>query len=164
MNQVNRFIIIAVLLALAKFVTAQNQQPQTITLSSPGVINFQNLADQELLNPPAITRRFNAEADEEHHRGITRHHDVSGAVVTKVVLPASSTRTQSPAPAAYFNGLTDNGQVIPPDVSGAAGPDHLMETLNSQYRIFNKTGGTVSTLSLNSFWSGISGSPYSDPH
>jgi len=164
MNQVNRFFILAVLLSLTKFVMAQNGNPQTITLSAPGVINFQHLADQELLNPPVPMAKLNGEADEEHHHGIPKHHDVTGAIVTNVVLPTSGMRTQSPTPVTSFNGLTDNGQVIPPDVCGAAGPNHLMETINSQYRIFNKTGGTVSTLSLTSFWSGISGSPFSDPH
>ncbi|HYV90360.1 MAG TPA: T9SS type A sorting domain-containing protein [Chitinophagales bacterium] len=164
MNQINRFLILVVFLVFTKFVMAQNSNPQTITLSAPGVINFQHLADQELLNPPVPMAPLNAEADEEHQHGIPKHHDVTGAIVTNVVLPTSGMRTQSPAPTAFFNGLTDNGQVIPPDVSGAAGPNHLMETLNSTYRIFNKTGGTVSTLSLTSFWSGVSGSPFSDPH
>src|SRR5438876_2773335 len=98
MNKVNRFFILVVFLVLTKFVMAQNSNPQTITLSSPGVINFQHLADQELLNPPIPMAKRNAEADEEHHKGIPKHHDVTGAIVTNVVLPTSSTRTQSPAP------------------------------------------------------------------
>src|SRR5437763_16615474 len=109
MKQINRFFILGIFLCLTKFVTGQNGNPQTITLSAPGVINFQHLADQELLNPPAPRANFNAEADEEHHRGIPNHHDVSGAVVTNVVLPTSSTRTQSPSPTTSFNGFTDNG-------------------------------------------------------
>jgi hypothetical protein len=163
MNQINRLFILTVLLSLTKFVMAQNGNPQTITLSTPGTINFQHLANQELLNPPVPRSNFNAEEDEEQHRGMPKQHDVTGATVTNVVLPTSGLRTQSPAPTTSFNGLTDNGQIIPPDVSGAAGPNHLLETINTQYRIFNKTGGTVSTLSLASFWSGVSGSPFCDP-
>src|SRR5690349_13657311 len=133
MNQINRFLILTVCLVLTKFVTAQNRNPQTMPLSAPGVINFQHLAEQELLNPAPARVKFNAEADEEYHTGVPKHHDVTGAIVTNVVLPTSAMRTQSPAPVTSFNGLTDDGQVIPPDVGGAAGPNHLMETLNSSY-------------------------------
>ena len=55
--------------------------------------------------------------------------------------------------------------MIPPDTMGAVGPNHLMVMLNSQVRIQNKTGGTISTVSLSTFWTsgtGLTGSPF-DP-
>jgi len=135
-----------------------------IPLSSPGVINFTNLALEEASHPQINIQR-NLEEDEELHKGIPKKHTVEKAYVTNVTMPEGETRTQSPPPTASFNGLTDNSTIIPPDVSGSSGPNHLMENINSQYRIFNKSGGTVSTLSLTSFWSGItSGSPFCDPH
>jgi hypothetical protein len=64
-----------------------------------------------------------------------------------------------------FQALPDNDEVIPPDTMGAAGPTHLMTMLNSQVRIQDKTGGIVSTVSLDTFWTagtGLVGDPF-DP-
>ncbi|MGB6649033.1 MAG: hypothetical protein WBG01_10920, partial [Bacteroidota bacterium] len=65
-------------------------------------------------------------------------------------------------PTASFEALPDNNAVIPPDTHGAAGPTHLMTTLNSQVRIQNKSGGIISTTSLDGFWSALTGDPF-DP-
>jgi hypothetical protein len=65
-------------------------------------------------------------------------------------------------PTASFEALPDNNTVIPPDTHGAAGPAHLMTTLNSQVRIQNKSGGIISTNSLDGFWSVLTGDPF-DP-
>lgn len=64
-----------------------------------------------------------------------------------------------------FLGLDDNNTSIPPDTMGAAGPDHLLVMLNTQVRIQSKTGTTLNTVSLSTFWTsgtGLSGSPF-DP-
>jgi len=69
----------------------------------------------------------------------------------------------SPAPATSFQALADNNTVIPPDPQGAAGPDHLMVTLNSQVRIQSRTGSVISTVSINSFWSRFGFAQVFDP-
>jgi len=56
-----------------------------------------------------------------------------------------------------FQAIPDNNTSIPPDTMGAAGPNHLMATLNTQVRIQNKSGSSISTVSLNSFWSSVNG-------
>lgn len=54
-----------------------------------------------------------------------------------------------------FPGLTDTAW-IPPDTQGAAGPAHLMETLNGGVGIFEKATGTLlSQISLQAFWSSL---------
>jgi uncharacterized delta-60 repeat protein len=58
----------------------------------------------------------------------------------------------SPSPTIDFNAIDDNQTVIPPDTHGAVGPNHVMTVLNSQVRIQNRTGGTISTVDLNTFW------------
>jgi hypothetical protein len=71
-----------------------------------------------------------------------------------------------PAVSASFAALGDINTSIPPDTNGAAGPAHLMTMLNTQVRIQNKAGGTVSTVTLSTFWTagtGLFGSPF-DPH
>jgi len=56
--------------------------------------------------------------------------------------------------------------VIPPDLGGAIGPNHAVTALNSQVRIQDKTGTTISTFTLNGFIStvgGVSGANAFDP-
>ena len=69
--------------------------------------------------------------------------------------------TSSPVPLApvldiNFAGLGNppHGQdVIPPDTMGAAGPNHLVSLLNSDFGVFSKTTGEVlQQISLQSFW------------
>ena len=58
----------------------------------------------------------------------------------------------SPLPDLDFLGLEDNNNSIPPDVNGAAGPDHLMVTLNTGFRIMDKQGNVISDIGSGSFW------------
>jgi hypothetical protein len=58
---------------------------------------------------------------------------------------------------ASFSAATDNNTYIPPDTMGAAGPSHLMVMLNGTVRIQNKSGGVISSVTLNSFWGKPSG-------
>jgi subtilisin-like proprotein convertase family protein len=69
----------------------------------------------------------------------------------------------SPAPASSFKALEDNGTSVPPDTHGAVGPYHLMVAHNTQLRIQTKTGGNLSTVTLNEFWSGLGATITFDP-
>ncbi len=60
-----------------------------------------------------------------------------------------------PSLVASFPALGDNNAAIPPDTHGAAGPDHLMVTLNTEVRIQDRTSDVISTVGLNTFWTGI---------
>lgn len=153
---------------------AQVQGPIETTISGHGEMNFSQLADWELKHPPKLQRLRNFEEKDEQLKGIPQYLPVppnakfnefdANAIITRMG-PDNALAT-SPAPIVSFNGLLDNNTTIPPDVNGAAGPSDLFETLNSQYRIFSKTGATIKTLSPSSFWSGLNtvGSPFSDPH
>ncbi len=67
----------------------------------------------------------------------------------------------SPPTAVNFQALGDNNTRIPPDVHGAVGGPHLMTTLNSEVRIQNRSGGIISTVSLQTFWSPVG--PFGGP-
>ncbi len=78
--------------------------------------------------------------------------------------PGAVLSSGTPSPSASFAALGDNNTAIPPDVHGAAGPNHLMTTLNTQVRIQNRTGGVISTTTtLTSFWSSTGASGVFDP-
>ncbi len=170
-------LTIVATVVLVSPVRSQEIQGTDDPIAGKGVINFKKLADKEKLNPPKQQRQVDNEEKEEALRGIPQNlpvpagikvHQVTGNYITKITRGDITDRpaAASPAPVITFNGLLDNNAIIPPDVNGAAGPNHLFEALNSQYRIFNKSGGIISTLSLNAFWTGLvaSGTPYSDPH
>ena len=87
-------------------------------------------------------------------------------------LPAPGPRAfvAPPPPALSFTGLDEIPRVgtssitIPPDVDGAVGPNHVVETLNNNYRFFNRnTGAVLSTISITTFWTPAGGSGYFDP-
>ena len=78
-------------------------------------------------------------------------------------VPAPSV-SSSPAPSApaldgSFAGLGNpphsEGDVIPPDTMGAAGPDHLVSLLNSDFGVFNKTGTLLRKVPLQTFWESL---------
>jgi uncharacterized repeat protein (TIGR01451 family) len=73
--------------------------------------------------------------------------------------PRQPATTPDPQIVASFQALDDNNEGIPPDTHGAAGPEHLMTTLNTQVRIQRRDGSVLSTMSLASFWS-----PLPDPN
>lgn len=59
----------------------------------------------------------------------------------------------SRAPLVQFAGM--NGAGIPPDPTGAAGPDRYVQAVNTSYRVFSKTGSSVAgPFSLSSLWPG----------
>ncbi len=67
-----------------------------------------------------------------------------------------------------FTGIIQNwsGQsttVTPPDDNGTAGPNHYMQTINSKYTIYNKTGTLLAgPTNLNVFFSGLPGGNNND--
>ena len=56
------------------------------------------------------------------------------------------------APIVNFQGMSGSG--YPPDPTGAAGPNHYVQAVNSKYRVFDKTGGIIpqATFNLSVLW------------
>jgi hypothetical protein len=55
--------------------------------------------------------------------------------------------------------LPDGRDVIPPDTMGAAGPNHLVSILNSEFGVFGKDGTLRSSVTLQSFWASLGTDP-----
>jgi hypothetical protein len=66
--------------------------------------------------------------------------------------PAEQPAVLAPALAGGFAGLGDSAGAIPPDTHGAVGPNHVMETLNTQVQVVDRSTMTRTTLSLGAFW------------
>ena len=77
--------------------------------------------------------------------------------------PAAST-LQSLPPVTSFAAVADNGTVIPPDAEGAIGPHHLMEALNSQVVIQDRSGNVLSAITNWTFWSSLGVTESFDAH
>jgi hypothetical protein len=78
--------------------------------------------------------------------------DASAASGSEALAPAISTQL-SLSPVNSFAAVADNGTVIPPDTEGAVGPHHLMEALNSQIVIQDRSGKILSAITNWTFWS-----------
>ncbi|MEP6846355.1 MAG: hypothetical protein ABI861_10145, partial [Panacibacter sp.] len=158
---------------IATTISFAQDAPLATKIAGSGKINFSEIARKEMQNPNAFIKQDGKQrVIEEQLKGIFRNlsvpgnatvTEIKGQFVTDISMPQPDIK--SPNPVKSFIGLTDNNTVIPPDVMGAAGPNHLMETLNSEYQILNKNGGLIATVSLSAFWSGLSGAgvPFSDP-
>jgi PKD repeat protein len=68
---------------------------------------------------------------------------------------------ESRAPIMNFNG--QDSPYYPPDDNGTVGPNHYMQTINTVYAIYNKTGTLVAGPSnMNTLFSGVTGSTCND--
>ena len=80
-------------------------------------------------------------------------------------VPAAATvAPRAPVLDASFAGLGNprhgQGDVIPPDTMGAAGPSHLVSLLNSDFGVFDKsTGALLDNVDLQSFWASLGTGP-----
>lgn len=85
--------------------------------------------------------------------------------------PTPSTAANAATLVASFAAL-DNGQAIPPDTQGAAGPNHLMVMLNTEVRIQDRSGTPLKApgsppysldATLDDFWGGLGKPATFDP-
>jgi len=63
-----------------------------------------------------------------------------------------------------FDGIPDLGTTIPPDPHAAVGPNHILATVNSRFRISDKEGNTLKTITASTWYQSVlpSASPF-DP-
>ena len=156
-----------ILLIVAVYVGPTGSEPTTsigmeVTKRVPFV---RESIDEILARAPLRTRAVPGDRAIPFHR-IPRRSGATGQAgspLTELYL-ATPFFTSSPAPLApsldsSFAGLGNppHGQdVIPPDTMGAAGPNHLVSLLNSDFGVFNKTTGAVlQKISLQSFWGSL---------
>ena len=153
------------LVVLFSLVTARSvaQTRGTGREEARGEINFSSLATYYRLHPePLAVRRPDNDDDDNAPRSARSISDPS-LIRTR----SSSTHTAmlpvgggaflpvSPGPVDSFESTLDNNTVIPPDTHGAVDSQYCMTAINSSVTIQTRTGTTVSTVSLDGFFSGI---------
>ncbi len=134
--------------------------------SERAVVNFSEAAAQSSARPVSKKRR----PDGRKRGGAGGEVSVASTPVAPSVAMASGEplitaagSVPSPQPSASFLALLDDASSFNPDTQGAVGPNHLMVTLSSQVRIQNRSGGVISTVSLDAFWGGLGNSTVFDP-
>lgn len=61
----------------------------------------------------------------------------------------------SPRTVSGFEGIPDLGVSIPPDPHIAAGPNHLLAVVNSQFAIFDKSGNTLKLIDADAWYNNV---------
>src|ERR1041384_8318602 len=131
------------------------------------VVNFTELANRRPLAPSTTPAKPKA-----RHRPRRRSKSAEPRLSlqsapetsrSEALTLALASQAQSPPAADSFLALPDDGTAIPPDTMGAVGLNHVMTTLNSQVRIQDRTGASISTVDINSFWSSVGNPDVFDP-
>ena len=123
---------------------------------------FDAVRSASLLHPPRLLRnrvitRPRISGDSSVGAPATRAAALA-APATPVSVGSPSSR--APVLAGTFQGLVnpphDQTDVIPPNAMGAAGPDHLVSLVNTEFGVFDKaTGALLASVPLDSFWGGL---------
>ena len=149
----------AVQLVLAVGGPAAGRVPIPVVRSA--TVNFADLARREALglgSRPPVRPLLRPEMEEPA--------EPAGAIAPEGFVPAVpfGALVASPSPSSSFMGLNDIPMVdssyivIPPDVGGAVGLTRTLEGHNNNYRILNKTDGSVvSTVGTATFWAAATG-------
>ena len=126
--------------------------------------NFKALAREEALGPmPLNEHRTILRPVAPRIESTSENESTVAAPESEVQGPAVST-LQSLPPVNSFAAVADNGTVIPPDAEGAIGPHHLMEALNSQVVIQDRSGNVLSAITNWTFWSSLGVTESFDAH
>jgi hypothetical protein len=129
-------------------------------------INLRQVARQQALESsqlaPAESRAIHAPKGDvpPGRRPVALPAELSGSKerpsVASVLAPLASTTGISPPPSQTFKGQELLGNTIPPDTGGAVGTTHIITATNDRLRILDRNGVVLSTVTLSSFWSGVS--------
>ena len=126
--------------------------------------NFDAAAHEEALGPmPLNEHRTIHRPLSPLSQSTSQNEDAAAAPQSAAQAPAVST-LQSLAPVNSFAAIGDNGTVIPPDTEGAVGPHHLMEALNSQVVIQDRSGKILSAITNWTFWAALGVTQSFDAH
>ena len=134
-------------------------------------VTFSEMMAYDAAHPELRTTRKNIPEAEFNHTDFLRAHGIglqnnasqiqnnTGNTTNK----AKQIQTVSPPPVLTFSGQVSTGNMIPPDVFGAVGPNHVLTAHNQDVRITNKLGVQISSVSLDAFWASVTPAGTFDP-
>src|SRR5882724_9806089 len=113
----------------------------------------------DVRNLPQVPQRELAEREPEQPYNAERV--LKGTLAPQSIDP-NIPLAPMPGPIQNFAGIsrTDTctggpcGAGIPPDTNGDVGPNHYIQSVNSSFGIYNKTGTLLASFTENSLWSG----------
>lgn len=169
----NRFLLVGYILLLMLLcflspppvMAQQYQGPENGSVSGGAAVSTDNFGSQLLMGPlePQSPKRhfrkhkFQLQDDPENMVqptgpvGSNEYYDSS--IKTQV--------SNAPRKLSGFIGIRDIGTNIPPDPHMAAGPDHVMGTVNTQFGIFDKSGAVLKLIDADEWYASVA--PGSDP-
>lgn len=149
------FFIGAPLLVHAQTTTYTNSLGQTVEVSLPSA--FRKSAPAR--DWPAMEEKDLPARERKKQRNDFNHHPVlneAALLEADGALQTGYAKSGGRAPLQSWNG--QNGGA-PPDPTGAAGPNHYVQAVNTSYRVFSKTGqGLSGALQLSTLWPGSNSS------
>ena len=163
------YLLVVCLLGLSTVMQAQVTR-KSFQFEKPKVVNFKELSEFEKNNPVTLKPRFIEQGEDRDHFIFKPHPVKAGIKVEKIAARAAGEKTaavtaNSPAASQNFQGVLDNGTLIPPDINGAVGTNYVVETTNQQFNIYAKsTGALNSTVSITTLFSPSGLTGYYDPH
>lgn len=162
--------VLLLMFFLAGLLTIQSMaQDKPLSPSYVGVGTYHGLS-QPLRDIPALTadeyEKMEIDANKPRNEKIrTREYPFAETAFPKGDDPAwqrEMGKTQAPkAPIVAFDGQTS--PYYPPDCNGTAGPNHFMQTINSVYAIYSKTGTLLAgPTNLNLLFGNVTGATCND--
>jgi len=133
--------------------------PQKIKIKRTSVLNFSSTAHkaEKQQDAKALSTKHTEEPPQHAippkfmtHKPIFHPPTPQGKTKVNKALDAFS----SPPPSKSFKAEGDNDYIIPPDVAGAAGPNHVVAAHNETILIQDKDGNQISNMDFSDFWAG----------
>src|ERR1039458_6985769 len=178
MKTKNKFTRILIACAIAAFLLSGNgnlmAQQNTGVIgyeTKHATVNFSEMMAYDAAHPELSTNIKNIPEAEYSHADFMRDHGI-GLQNTSIVNqnannnPVNKSKhieTVSPSPSLTFSGQISAGTMIPPDVFGAVGPNHVLTAHNQNVRITNKSGIVTYNVTLDAFWGSVTPAGVFDP-
>jgi len=162
----NYLLLLAIVFAI---VVSTKAQDKALSPSYVGVGVYHGLS-QPLSEIPALTaeeyEKMEIDAAKPRNEKIReREYPFESTALPKGDDPAwqrqMGNANPPKAPIVSFDGQTS--PYFPPDCNGATGPSHFMQTINSVYAIYSKTGALVAgPANMNTLFTGVTGATCND--
>jgi hypothetical protein len=164
------FILCIVFTMIAFGINAQTTKDRVVVSPAKTVV----MRDIHPINDPNFVAKWEHDEEDEEERGeeIRKkdqeprpEHTYQPTIVTPIIVDGSQRSMINETPCYNFRGMKGGG-LIPPDVSGAVGFDHVLLTENDSFRISDKSGKKLTQMLHQdgaSIWSGLYSSFLFDP-